>query len=310
MKREHGTAAIEWHQEPLPDELLLLVAHADDWLNTTTLAFLSHHTLRLFTRRDVLFEIVCTCLSRQMLLPWLLMALPCAWLSDPMPVPVVPQLGNTYDDTFVTGGAVAQLLYNREWDGDNDIWVASRDTKARIREAYGGEKKLDIVVRPHYLTVQSCISRFDMSVTQQGYLGDTARTAYCTPLALYSWKERVLVALPSRQLIEYLGYDAQRSTDVAGKFIGRVKMKVNVWSYIRRHDANDLHPNDVADGMSHTGKYHECAFCDGLQGDGHSQFQKWRARMCRYAARFPDFKLVYCQAPGDIETMIELAEVW
>lgn len=310
MKREHGTAAIEWHQEPLPDELLLLVAHADDWLNTTTLAFLSHHTLRLFTRRDVLFEIVCTCLSRQMLLPWLLMALPCAWLSDPMPVPVVLQLGNTYDDTFVTGGAVAQLLYNREWDGDNDIWVASRGAEARIREAYGGDKNLDIVVRPHYLTVQSCISRFDMSVTQQGYLGDAACTAYCTPLALYSWKERVLVVLPSRQSIEYL--DLGYGTDLSGKRLltHRMKMKVNVWHYIWRHEANYIYPNDVAGGMSHTGKYHECAYCDGLQGHGHGQFQKWRARMRRYAERFPDFKLVHCQAPANIETMIELAEVW
>ena len=306
MKRELEVVADEQQQQqqPLPDELLLLVAHADDWCNTNVLAFLSHRTLRLFTRRDVLFEIVETCLARNMLLPWLLMALPCAWLSEPMPVPMVLEMGMTFG-AFVTGGAVAQLLYNRKWDCDNDVWVASSWERAQIRETYRGDNAVDIVVRPPGLTVQSCISRFDVSVTQQGYISGATPTTYCTPLALYSWKERVLVALPSRQLIEYHGYD----TRYTSKNLTRVKMKVNVWHYIRSHEANYLHPQDVADGMSHAGPYHECAFCDGLEGGGHSQFQKWRKRMRRYAKRFPDFKLVYCQAPDDVETLIELGDV-
>lgn len=201
MKRPLQPAQHPTHSIELPLELLPLIAAADDWRQSGPLARTCHATLRLFTQRDVLRTIVELCVERGTLLRWLLFALPCQWLVA-MPLCVVPGVKVEQEDAdhvFVSGRAVSRLLYELPWKTDVDVWVDDGDRGVSLDDT---ETRLNIKIGRHGEPVERCIEHFKMSVEQQGYkcYEDTA-VSLCTPLALYSWREHVLVVLPLHPML-------------------------------------------------------------------------------------------------------------
>jgi hypothetical protein len=216
-------------------------------------------------------------------------------LAEQLPISPVTGLDTNTNDMkaadhhrlFVTGGAVSQRVYAREWESDLDVWVPSVETGRLLTS----QVDVEVVVRSG--DTERCIERFDMSVVQQGYFvgqTNTGTTAFCTPLALYSWQSRVLVALPSRECIEYTGFQADDREQEPRVF------EVDIWHYIVRHEGDYM-----LCGRHHDGTYHDCALCGDpiISSRGHQPFQRWRARMRTYVERFPEFKVVYCHSPGE-----------
>jgi hypothetical protein len=143
------------------------------------------------------------------------------------------------------------------------------------------------IVRPRPgIDTERCLEHFDLSIVQQGYFSDS-KVGYCTALALYTWHWKEILAIPSRECIEYEGFIGS-----SGQFNQTVITR-DIWFFINVHCINDPH-----DPYQHNGEYHECVRCGDYHNmsAGHIPFQRWRKRMRAYAARFPEFNIVYC--PG------------
>ena len=289
MKRARGCVAVP----PLPCEVWFHIARMGDWRESGPLARTCTRFLRHAVTREILGEVVASCLQRGVLLRWLTLALPCgAWI--PLSVPRLLSDVSVVGDVahFLTGGAVAQRLYAREWDSDVDVWIEERlFNAARITGDTIG-RRLDLVAH-RGPAVHGCIERFDLSVVQQGYYHGTGE-AYATPLALYSFLWKVLVALPSRECIEYTGSIELSPFRHRPRVVRR--LEVDIWHYIERHDA-DYEMYEA----HHNGAYHECTLC-GMSpiSAGHQPFQRWRKRMLVYARRFAEFAVVYSKAHDDV----------
>lgn len=283
----------------LPHELLLEIMRVDGWCMSGAMARTSKSMLLLFTEPSVLREIVITVNQGGVLFRWLLLALPCSLLTtriggdastkDVMtlkePVFISPDIVLGYECTqsFVTGGAVCQHLYAREWESDIDIFVypiveedgISIDKRLSIKD---GHSRIDIVPSA-FVEMERVMERFDLSIVQQGYYRHHSKILYCTPLALYTAQWHVIVALPTNECIQYND----------GHLHERI---VDIWYYIDIHNRD--HQGDA-------NPYHACVQCNENQSSGHLPFMRWRERMCKYNTRFPDFNILYCKAPSCVE---------
>lgn len=280
--------ALEEEEPPvvLPDDVLVHIARLGEWHTSGALARASHALLRLFTRRDVLVDIVHSLVSRgACLLRWLQLSLPCALLGADalvraIDVPLLPALDG---DVLVTGGALCQRLYGRAWPCDIDLFLKAREPGLTRVQFRVGAQAYDVVPVHDDTPVERSCEYFDLSVVQQGYVtAGGACQHYCTPLALFSWLTREIVCIPTNECASYTAYGLAfgDSWEV---------LDVSIWCYIDRH-ARDCQP----------GPYHACAKCEEDPSSGHQAFRRQRRRMRLYAARFPDFPLLCVRAPANM----------
>ncbi len=307
MKREREDALVCHLAWPL--ELCVEVAR-HDWAGLSgPMARTCRAALALFVQRDVLGAIVHACVARGRMLRWLLLALPCG-LMPGAPVCDTVECGEAVTHlrhAFVTGGAVAQAVYQKAWLGDVDIWCTDSDglrdlggdvvtldvgEKTTLVSRVEGDVGVDVDIVRVAQYPERRIERFDLSVVQQGYFHATGE-AYCTPLALFSYQWRELVALPSRECIEYFPFGLRHNRPGQGR-------TVDVWYYIEKHHRRHHVIRDKALWQQARNTYHSCTTCQQDPSTGHAPFMRWRARMQTYVARFDDFAAVhYCHAPRE-----------
>lgn len=233
--------------------------------------------LGLFTTPAILQAII-DALPNGVLWRWLLLALPDSLLctkAAEKPLALGLPVDSTGVPMFVTGGAVCQRVYGLEWASDVDLWTTE---SARALIVLPEGSFIDLVEHKRK-EAERCIESFDLSIVQQGYY-EPSKIAYSTPLASYSVQCRKIIAIPTRQCIEYTGEQDER-----GK---RIKREVNIWYYIEKHTR-----------LHRAGAYHTCQECEEDPSTGHEPFQPWRKRMREYTSRFPDFPVIYCREPGD-----------
>jgi hypothetical protein len=262
LRHERGAVHIVW-----PLELLVHIC-AQDWALSGAMARTSKTMLRALTTDATLRQCVEVALASGRLYRWLVFALPASLLL--MQLAPLQQI-QCRGACFVTGGAVAQQLYEREWAGDVDCWCGLDP----FDDVAGTEDDVQVdVVRvdgpPH-----RCLERFDISLTQQGYYDDSGE-CWSTPLAHYTRASKTIVALPSMQCVEYT---------VPYGYNGRAMALY----YVRKHTL--FHDTAVV--------YHDCAVCEDDPSTGHEPFKPWRARMQKYAARFPGWPVRYTEAYED-----------
>lgn len=296
MKRERTTTDCI---PSLPHELLLEITRVDRWCMSGAMARTSKDMLLRFTEPSVLREIIIAVNQADgVVFRWLLFALPCSFLTttrygggaskkDVMtlnePVCILPDvvLGYECTQSFVTGGAVCQRLYAREWASDIDVFVHS----IAKEEGISAEKRLSLwdehcqyidIVPSEFVDMERVMERFDLSIVQQGYYRHHSETLYCTPLALYTAQWHEIVAIPTNECIEYNDGHSHKHI-------------VDIWHYIDIHNRD--HQGDA-------NPYHACIQCNLNQSSGHIPFMRWRERMCKYSSRFPEFNILYCKAPS------------
>jgi len=265
----------------LPDDVWLSIARWTNWYISGLLARLNKTMLRVFTSRDAMREIIHSIHKGDgILFKWLLLSLPRAllWgealtlsqplcLSDPL-VFTVP--------AFVTGGALCQIMYDKVWDSDIDIFVNYVVGSERRQLEHEG-RSFDLIPMSK-VGSERCIEFFDLSILQQGYQLQEEGEFYCTPLALYTAMWREIIVIPTAECIDYT---------VPG--LGARVSNACIWRYI------DRHTKECEEGTL----YHRCKECDDRAnaGRGECRFRRWRARAQKYSLRFPDFSFIYCKPP-------------
>lgn len=304
MKRgfDHATVAVQ--PQLLPDDILVHLARIGEWLLSGSVARCNKSLLRRFTTLEILGEIVHAIVaSERVILKWLLLALPDTLIGTRTvykPSDTVVGLELDHPGGFISGGAVCRMVYDKQWDSDVDVWVhcdseadAGRKALMRVTSWCSADDDSQSSSAPTPLKMvqfdvvyhtrpepERCIENFDLSIVQQGYFQGERNEVYSTPLALYSRQHNHIVALPSRECIEY------------NDGSGRTRL-VDIWYYIDKHRAN--HRNDENELVA----YHECKQCDDDGSSGHEPFQRWRARMKTYASRFTGFPITYCRTQPD-----------
>lgn len=293
MKRERTTTDCI---PSLPHELLLEITRVDRWCMSGAMARTSKDMLLRFTEPSVLREIMIVVNQADgVVFRWLLFALPCSFLTtryggdaskkevmmlkEPIFISPFVVIDHKYTQSFVTGGAVCQRLYAREWTSDIDIFVhfieeedVDLDKRMYCRDNHG---LFEITPSP-FAKIERVMERFDLSIVQQGYYRHHSETLYCTPLALYTAQWHEIVAIPTNECIEYNdGHSHKRIVDI--------------WHYIDIHNRD--HKGDA-------NPYHTCVKCDENQSSRHMPFVRWRRRMRKYSSRFPEFNILYCKAPS------------
>ncbi len=305
MKRELESDACV---PDLTDDILLEIARSSEWLLSCRMARLSKHLLRLFTGKEVLGEIVASIIkSDRIMFRWLTLALPDTLIGSCIVAKPVAKASIIELDRpgFVSGGAVCRMVYERQWDSDIDIWVHWSATEAEER-GNGGDSRRFPVIRMldinkggddanavlfdvvYHLREQPerCIENFDLSIVQQGYFQSDSTEAYSTALALYSRQHSRILALPSRECIDYTGA-------LSARYV------VDIWYFIDKHCKEH-------GGTPST--YHACDQCDADESRGHIYFRRWRNRMKEYVKRFPDFPVTYCRTAPDTSQPVVIVE--
>jgi len=262
----------------LPSELLIEICRVDNWQESGVFARCSHQMLRAMTRPDILKEIVDSIKSARLrLLRWLLFSIPSAFLfpSSSMETkalnPVIGfvsrELSIGVPDFFVTGGHICQELYGVYWDGsDIDVYVNRCDILTRRVIPEDGSL-LDLHLT-HSPRLECVIEDFDLSIVQQGLLGECY---YQTPLSLYTWTHKEIIVMP-------------RESNISYKVPGEEELRtVDIWHYIATH--RDEHTEAL---------FHRCEEC---YCHNREVITKWNKRVKKYCDRFPGFSLAYCQPP-------------
>lgn len=257
MKREREDVT------PLPLDCFLCIARADDWLCSGELASTSRLLLRALLEKSVLREIVESCGRRGYALRWLSFALPHSLIGGLVPAGVETLYrGLPAQNMVMSGGAVCQLLYDKEWESDIDCF---RNGARTLLEWW--KRPID-VHQVSVVCVERVIESFDLSIVQQAWDGVEW---WRTPLSLYTQQWRTMIAFPSS-----CRYDAS-ARDNCGAMLA-------LWTQIWAHDTK-----------CHNGALHRCACVDLLGGvAGH-----WMKRIAKYARRFPDFTVVYLRREPD-----------
>lgn len=268
--------AVEPPYPTICHDVMLLIARVSKWQMSGPMARTSKEMLRLFTRKEVLHDIMKDIMATDgVLLRWLLLSLPYSLLfGDTPPQPLANLSQVTFEKpSFVTGGAVCQQFYHKSWYSDIDVFIQFSTVYHKRKQIYVCCQCIDLV--PCLTDITRCIEQFDLSVVQMGYCHEKCEH-YATPLALYTFQHNVLVVIPTKELINY-----------TVPFTG-MKQGSTIWTYIDRHEKS--HDKQFA--------YHECPTCedDATHGRGHRCFVRCRRRIQKYVARFPDFEMIYCKA--------------
>lgn len=253
----------------LPKELWVVIC-SYDWSLSGPMARTCKFLLGEMVKN--LKEIVESSVERGWLYPWLLLSLGEEYLPQ-NPARVQDIIVDGGKSVFITGGALSQRVYGKEWEGDIDIWYERGNPNEEFI-VLPNRKRLDTVESQSSTNQERCIENFDLSVVQQGYFSDSEKS-FCTPLALYSRQEKVIIAIPCRECIDY--------TDARCALRNNARL-VDIWYYINKH---------VSQHEKTINEYHLCSTCSEDASTGHEIFQRWRKRMRRYSKRFPEYKIVY-----------------
>jgi hypothetical protein len=247
--------------ELFPMELLLEIARSD-WSLSGAIARTCHALLRLFTSHSILKEMIDAIkTSGRPLFKWLTFALPFSFVST-SPSPKQP-LKSYEKGALLSGGFVCQLIYNKSWESDVDIFVPRQWCTSRKSEMQDG-LTLDVISK-QTTPIQRVLETFDLSIVQQGFVDDVY---YVTPLAIYTRHFSEIIATPCAANISYN--------------VQRHKITRNVFHYIALHYS-----------FKHDAEFHECkeSLCNGWM----KELVAWKSRVAKYHARFPSFPIVYIQ---------------
>jgi hypothetical protein len=204
---------------------------------------------------------------------------------------------------FITGGQICQIAFNKVWDSDIDVFVASAE-EGRVSKTIDGHP-IDIVFC-NVSSPEKVLRRFDISLCQIGVLVDYMNDSYevyVTPLFMCSTMFNVFAIQVS---------DLSCSYNVAW-VPGEPAFK-NVEDRFFKHllfHIPEARANDVA-GLQDFYKedFVECPRCrypiEGphihIVSDQEGHFFRWAARIAKYQARFPNFEKQYFVArkfPGE-----------
>jgi hypothetical protein len=267
----------------VPIEILITVC-TQNWDLSCLFICVSRAFVYELTRPHILCQIVEHALRGGHIYPWLLYS-----MSETLLPHHVVRIDNltSSDHVFVTGGAVAQLVYDKQWESDIDVWATHSNVNINLPRS---NAVLDLITNEgpqpckmgYHQELHKCLASFDLSVVQQGYYLDTG-VGYCTPLSLYTRHTGIIVVIPDNICVKY-----------TGGFM--INYRVTVWHYIHKHEDEcdpDFYGNHE---IEHNGYYHACILCKNCRSSGHISFRRWQQRVCKFESRFPDFRWIYTRA--------------
>jgi hypothetical protein len=217
------------------------------------------------------------------------------WLEERLPTieRTVNEIG-VGGNIFITGGQICQLAFEKTWDSDVDVFIASHDER---RSSYSiGDMSIDVVFCD-VSSPEKVLRRFDISLCQVGVLIDVAKNnfvVYVTPLFLCSRLYNIFAIQVS---------DLSCSYAIVQRKSGR-RIKKHVEDRFMKHTLFHVLDDDMKDFL-------ECERCrlplvppswneEIIDKEGH--FFRWAKRVAKYQHRFPNFQKQYFVArkfPGE-----------
>jgi hypothetical protein len=279
----------------LPDDVIKLIIIADDWYKSGTFMACSKNWLLFMTNDDSLKSMMGQIMKEgRRPFRWLTQSLPSKLLKLPFKPPDRQELDGSIlekiwsemppkasgGDYIVTGGHIVKQIYNTTWESDIDIFYekqrvdghyANHDMILCINAMTGSPNfgGYDIIVKD--MEVYRMIETFDLSIVMMGVVGNDF---FITPLALYTYFTKIIIAMPYQPLVEYF---------------------VNDTDHYERHSAIPRYIKEhQMDG--HTGQFHHCEKCnrdDISLGSRVPLARVWRERVLKYEKRFPEFSIEY-----------------
>lgn len=181
-----------------------------------------------------------------------------------------PSIEIPYGDCFLTGGKVCQTVYEKEWKSDVDIWMKGQDHW----DSYNVDDDFDIIFKN--FEPYRCISGFDLSICMQGIeIKDGKRAEHITPLGLFTYYTKKIVATLSSQTIEYRPnnvYDYHNNPFIC---------------YLIHRTFSNI-------GLKHKENFSLCKHC--RSSIVYDKMIIWLNRLQKYQDRFPDYEILFVPA--------------
>jgi hypothetical protein len=269
----------------IPPDIAVEIARLDQWQCSGAFARCSKLMLSAFTTPSILREIVHSLReSKRRILRWLTLALPSTLVSSAS-LPLIPwrrlttlvesmfshvtSLGGleavTRSEVFLSGGALCRIIYDREWQSDVDLFLSSPSLNGREFVSHPDDTGPIDLIPARISEAERVIEQFDLSLVQQGILGDGVY--YTTVMALYSYTQRDIVVMPRVSNIWYpIDDDGSKISITDDQLWAMVDPESPKWR--EWHEDKVIHAVD-----------------------------NWRFRLKRFSDRFPDFKVRLCRPP-------------
>ncbi len=270
----------------IPDDVIKLIIVADDWYKSGTFMACSKNWLLFMTSEESLKSIM-TQIMKDGRRPfrWLMKSLPSNLLVMPFKPPAgqeldtigLKQLSDEIGDMIITGGHIVKQVYNTTWLSDVDIFYQKQSIEclhnmtlcinANTRSRHFGD--YDIIGKN--MEAYRMIETFDLSIVMMGVVGDVF---FITPLALYTYFTKIILAMPYQPLVEYFVNDTEH-----------YERHTAIPRYIKAHNEK-----------KHPLQFHHCPTCnadDVNLGSLLPLARVWRERVLKYEKRFPEFSIVY-----------------
>lgn len=190
----------------------------------------------------------------------------------------IPEIKISYDDCFLTGGKVCQSIYQKEWDGDVDVWVKGENHWEDYENNH-----LDVVFKN--FEPFRCISGFDLSICMQGVeIKNGNLTNHVTPLGLFTYYTKKIIATLSSKTIEY--YPSKYYDYHSNSFV--------CYLIHKRFSTIDVNHNNPNLSKNHNGNFSSCQHC--RETIYYDKMITWLNRLQKYQDRFPDYEILFVPA--------------
>jgi hypothetical protein len=193
-------------------------------------------------------------------------------------------------ERFITGGAICQIAFEREWNADVDIFMPCMNEEEEKREkVILHSQEIDAIYKRlddtglKDVSITSVLRRFDLSICQVGVLISPG----CSVVP-------VVYATPLFQCSLYFGFCAIQVSDItcqyADGYIDPGRWLEDAFKIHLLCHRNFGRPRSLADFVS-------CEACIWRGQDNiyhpDSHYIRWRERVEKYRVRFPESKFHY-----------------